>query len=955
MKSFLPWLTFTLLLHPFLAWAESCTPEVDYDSELVLLLYLNENLLSEGLVSYQNSRNEVLYPLNETLNLLGLNPDPSDSEGTLSTTIFEKENRLNIDYRKNLATYRKKPLFNQNFQQLMTGQHLQCMEGELYATQALIESFLPARIKYNSALMETHFSAKRLFPADIAQKKQQLIGQQNRKDNKRPAFIEQPYQSKAFSWNIASLSGLISSRTSESHLNLNTSGRFLYHDIDLFASLHSEKQLNSINIVGSKQLLSSQVTPYLTKYQFGDVSMSSVKGVTQNYLGLGLKLTNKPANLINDKLMDFAGTLPSGWFAELYINGILMGFAEATIDNRYSFKNVPMYNGRNTVKIISYGPQGQINKQIDTYYMDDLFQNKQRLLYGLDLINVGDKLINPSQDSSDLSQQKPYQVLHSDFSFGINERLSLQLDTWLKQDKSQLTPVSEQNTQIVRPGFKVRLSRHLFAEAYQPVQFFHDGSKAQASQFKASLQPIPFWSIDLNADWFDEKYQNLDFSETASQRFNLRTRYYLSELKSRFIYEIESSKLASTGQESLIQRLRVGKSFDLLNTALSIEQLTSIEGKASYNAKLDLSKATKGNTQRFSLTSMQNESFSGLSNLFYSNHNQLNQHWNNVTSLNLDFTNDSGSISTSTLYKHKQFSTGLRIDYSSINGWYGGLTFNSSLIKDRDNNMVLLNNASPKKSIAKIQLRLTKADGGKQYIDSGELKVDGRTVNLQDSEQATVANNSIYIPNVSPYKWIEVELVEDSLKKPNWTLDGQPKKVIIEPGGMETIIYEITETGEIDGIVTLPVAQPELPKQAAINVTVYLLKPDGTVVDTVQTAFDGFYLFDKIKPGKYVVLIDPVYLKRKQLTGRFFEINITAESLYALEKDFELSKASADDIKQRTKEPSNIEIIYGSENIYNAEDIHKIYNTEAAYEPENIYQPEDAYEIYSIEEVYDIY
>lgn len=964
MKPFLPWLVLSLLLLPLLSKAETCSPEVDYDSELVLMLFLDEQLLSEGFIAYQNSRNEVLYPLNETLSLLGLNPTLPDTNSTVSTTIFENANQLNINYQNNLATFSNKPLFNQSFQQLITGQYLQCMEGEIYATRALIESFLPASIKYNSALMEVHFSGKRLFPSDISRRKEELIGLEGRKGKKRHNFIEQPYLNEAFSWNIASLSGQLSSEINESHLYLNTSGRFLYHDIELFTSLHKDKQLNSINIVGSKQVLDPKLTPYLTNYKFGDVSMSGVKGVAQNYTGLGLKLTNKPAKLINEPIMDFSGTLPFGWFAELYINQILMGFAEASEENRYNFKNIPVYNGRNAVKIISYGPQGQINQQTETYYMDDLFHNKQRLIYGLDLINVGDKLVHPSQDSNTLSSVKPYQVLHSDLTFGITENLSLKLDSWLKQDPSQLSATAANNTQIHRLGFKARLNKYLFAEAYQPTQFFNDGSKAQASQLKASFQPLPSWSINLSADWFDAKYKNLDFSETASQRFNLRTRYYLNKYKSRLVYEIESNKQASSGRENIAQRFILGKSFDLVNTALSIEQLSNNEGQASYNSSLDLSRSSKGNQQRLSLKSTQNDSFSGLSSLIYSNHNQLNKNWNNVTSVNLDFTNDSSNISTSTLYKHKLFSTGFRINYNSISGWYGGLTFNSSLIKDHDNNMVLLKDASPKKSIVKVKLRLNKADGNKQYINEGELKVDGRTIKLQDKQETIMANDAVYIPNVSPYKWIEVELIEDSLNQSNWAIDSEPKKVIISPGGMETIIYDITETGEIDGIVTLPVTGPDLPEYPAKNVTVYLLTPDGSIVTTVQTAFDGFYLFDKVKPGKYIVLIDPVYLEKKQLMAKAYEINITADSLFALEKDFTLKKGATGNQKQYAKEPSSIERVYGAENIkrpedayevYSVEDIYDVYSVKDAYESKDTHRPEGAYQVYSIEEIYIIH
>ncbi len=77
--------------------------------------------------------------------------------------------------------------------------------------------------------------------------------------------------------------------------------------------------------------------------------------------GRGAVLTNRPlaARAAFDRTR-FEGDLPSGWEAEIYRNGELLGFAKSGPDQRYVFEDVQLLYGDNEVKILLYGPQGQV-------------------------------------------------------------------------------------------------------------------------------------------------------------------------------------------------------------------------------------------------------------------------------------------------------------------------------------------------------------------------------------------------------------------------------------------------------------------------------------------------------------------------------------------------------------------------------------------------------------------
>ena len=95
--------------------------------------------------------------------------------------------------------------------------------------------------------------------------------------------------------------------------------------------------------------------------EFGDVSGfdSTLPGTAAS--GRGAILTNRPlaARAAFDRTR-FEGDLPTGWEAEIYRNGELLGFAKPSGSQRYVFEDgVQLLYGENKVQIILYGPQGQ--------------------------------------------------------------------------------------------------------------------------------------------------------------------------------------------------------------------------------------------------------------------------------------------------------------------------------------------------------------------------------------------------------------------------------------------------------------------------------------------------------------------------------------------------------------------------------------------------------------------
>jgi len=98
-----------------------------------------------------------------------------------------------------------------------------------------------------------------------------------------------------------------------------------------------------------------------THFGFGDVEGFDSKLSGSVEFGRGAVITNRP--LTTQTAFDkthLEGDLPTGWEAEIYRNDELLGFAKSNADQRYVFDNVQLVYGENRIRIVLYGPQGQM-------------------------------------------------------------------------------------------------------------------------------------------------------------------------------------------------------------------------------------------------------------------------------------------------------------------------------------------------------------------------------------------------------------------------------------------------------------------------------------------------------------------------------------------------------------------------------------------------------------------
>jgi hypothetical protein len=101
-----------------------------------------------------------------------------------------------------------------------------------------------------------------------------------------------------------------------------------------------------------------------TEFALGDISGRGSSLIADGEAGRGASITNVPLDAPQTfDRTTFRGDVPAGWEVELYRNGQLFNYGEATTNGRYEFRDIPLIFGLNNFEIVAYGPQGQIKKE----------------------------------------------------------------------------------------------------------------------------------------------------------------------------------------------------------------------------------------------------------------------------------------------------------------------------------------------------------------------------------------------------------------------------------------------------------------------------------------------------------------------------------------------------------------------------------------------------------------
>ena len=174
-------------------------------------------------------------------------------------------------------------------------------------------------------------------------------------------------------------------------------------------------------------------------------------------------------------------------------------------------------------------------------------------------------------------------------------------------------------------------------------------------------------------------------------------------------------------------------------------------------------------------------------------------------------------------------------------------------------------------------------NGDRIFNEGSDEPIQDATVRAIQSNQLALTdeNGEAFLYNLQSGRPTDLIVDENSLPDPFWIPAYEGLSMLPRPGYKAHAEFPIHIAGEIDG--TLRVKRTDGSAVPLRGVTLYLYNNEGRRVEETVSAVDGFYLFDRVPPGKYLLTINDEDAKRYKI-GRpqpqVIEIGYEGTTLY---------------------------------------------------------------------------
>lgn len=599
----------------------------------------------------------------------------------------------------------------------------------------------------------------------------------------------------------------------------------------------------------------------LEEAQWGDVNLRNRSLISTGRQGRGLVFTTREQKYANEfDLITIDGVATPGWETELYLNDSLIDFGVVDERGEYRFEDVSIGFGNNRVRVVLYGPQGQIKERTENYF----FQSN--------MVKAGENefsggIVDAERDFLPIDIRNTGRVKGVAANFygarGISERLTAFASANTIRDrevggrevsKKYLTAGvigSVQSTLAqaelykevgagqaldVRTisdfkGFKVNTKTAFYSDFESPDA--NKGTSAKTFDFKFDVKKvfstfIGSLGLEAGVDYLKRK------DGRSTTQYNTRQSWGRNgtRLTHQTRTNISDSKHTSTTAD-LTSTTRKKKWLfrESLNYKLFPDlKATSFQGEVRYGNPRDFSTAL-----RFSRNIDSNETIVGLQ-------------------VSRDFDKFLGSVDADW---SSEFGASILLRASTSLGPYaadGGYLMQSDPLRS----------VGPIASFVYLDKDYDGAfTEGDEPVPNTKITV-GRRVTKNETDEAGYLNELTPAAGRVMNVRVESGSIDDPYLIPSPDAPGYA--VYPRAGVIHELQLPLIETGAIDGTVRW-----KGDRKPIGGLKVQLMNGEADIVQSSTTAADGYFTFERIPPGSYTIRADPetgvnVPLKHVDLT-----------------------------------------------------------------------------------------
>ena len=603
----------------------------------------------------------------------------------------------------------------------------------------------------------------------------------------------------------------------------------------------------------------------LTTVEAGDVNLPTSKLGSNGLGGTGIKIRSgrKAARSNNFNDITVEGTASPGWEVEIYNNRILLDFGAVDELGEYRFENIPINFGQNKIRIVLYGPEGQIEERIEEYEIGRKFLKPGEITYEAGAVFSGNKFIDIRDTNNPNAQLSK----------------SLRVDTGINEFMSGFATFVDDRKIRGREGKFISVGTDFEAfegvgraEAFKKIdsgtaldlsfgrEFFTVNTTLSAKLFN------DFESFSAGFGEFKKSSQyDINLSrqvETKIGRLGLNTSAQLNRFEGGRASELNFSTGQNLGTE-------YGSFSHNLNSDYEDGEIQQRQGSFSYGKTI---------SDNFSVSSGLRYELEPLSR-FTGTSIDLRYRDKDLFTAFLGFSQSLEDSSDRALdlgasYKFDKFNLNFGLDWDHLDGTNVRLGTTTSLGPDPETGKYQLAR-SPEQLRPAFTARLFQDLDGDGVFSDGDKPIPNTALSMNGKRATPKSDENGFIEvNRAQQGFVALTVFRDRGGIYNPFLIPAYKDgiaTVLRRGTKPHIEYPLIMSGNIDGTLN------DANDFGLNNYTIQLIDQHGQLFKEAKTTSGGFYSFEFVRPGRYIVQVSPVH--------RIFvppkTVTISSEDLFA--------------------------------------------------------------------------
>lgn len=825
------------------------------DEEMLLLeMRLGGEILADAMPGYING-SSLLLPLRDVTEVLEF-PIGIDAAAGTANGWFIKENKLfyiNV-HRRTVVVEGRQSKFDPGMVELHP--------DDIYVDIRMLSTWFPLDIRFEISKLMIDVDSRE--PLAVEQKlardeyRKRMFG--GRKKDASLPVVDIPHE--FVDWpmlNIDTETRLNRPVGSEvgffTDYNVLSSTELGYANAEIFVAGNNDDKVTETRVKFERKDPSGKVlgdiigeTP-LTEIAFGDVYSPEIPQVARTQLGRGFTVSSLPINTPTefDKIT-LDGDLPLGWEVELFRNEVLIAFKTSTADGRYSFTDVPLLFGVNVLKLVFYGPQGQIREEIKQFRV------------GESLVTPGDMQFRVTANQQDerlvYSKKNTRSSLDGDIRFfgeaqlGVSQNLSVGTNV-------SIVPDTEGQQRYVGLSTSTTLGNFYTRGEVTKQQGGGVAGRVSTQTSVAGISVIA--QHDRYYDYFSESTPDTGDPLTSVSKLRLDGSIPETVIpRIPFGITIDHSRRSSKATETRVtNRMSQAVGPASITNSLNLTQNKASTGKLSNTAGGNF--LIGGRVQDVRVRGQMNYNLlpiKEVSSMALSGDWSISETYQGSASITRTMGDTRRTAYSAGLNAaYDQLSAGFAFDYTNTREIIAKLTLNFSLTRDPNTGGVEMSRGNVANKGA-LSARVFLDNDSSGTFSEGDEPLDGIGFIADNAplKGRTNKEGEAFVKGLEPYKEVDFKVDVATLGDPYWIAQPGGVRIVPRPGTTAEFDFPIVSTGEIDGSVFR--IWDDGPGSAA-DVIIQLVGEDGTVLRELESAYDGFFLFDFVAPGKYTLRVSP--------------------------------------------------------------------------------------------------